>query len=506
MTHLVKSFTKLGWMVVFLVATYMLSRSSTINYSPDSWSYIDIARSLIDKNRDIGEILGVRDYSNEPWINDSFPFLWPLLLIPGIILLGPTAPVGGWLFVLLWLLTGRVLLSITRFFNLSDGIAPVWALVLLLLPGYLDEGHAGRSIPLTIFLLALSLYLLIRHNKSIIANSFLGITLGLCAANRFDSLLYGPVLIALAFVFRFIDLKRTILTFFCWSLFPMMWTLYSLTKLNGFYVTDNSRVGLSSLPTFVTDWPIESLSSDPNVIGLFVKAASNADTLARSLLSAFYIWIILIGVSLMITRLPPFKIHKKFRSLMKESPDNSDKNHLGLLVLAFTIFVFFLQVSLILFTGYGDKRYWAVFAFLLTYLTLVWFSEVVKSWALKYSSAPPLSLWVVIPLVFAVFGIAGAGYEFHKVANQATYDYSRLKCLKLIDGVSIVPGLEAFRIPATSNVRLATPPNNANSLSPQDWTDLAKKYSIKTWVNIDSNPPTKMPENASFILKEYNCP
>ena len=99
----IRRLTWLLWLIVGALAMMMLMRTSTIAYSPDSWSYVDIARSWIEPRGGVGSIQGTRDYANVPWIDDTYPMLWPLTLAPGILIFGPTAPVGGYIFVIIWI-------------------------------------------------------------------------------------------------------------------------------------------------------------------------------------------------------------------------------------------------------------------------------------------------------------------------------------------------------------------------------------------------------------------
>ena len=88
--------TNLFWLLVIFCASIMVFKTSVVAYSPDSWSYVDIARSFIEPDRGIGSIFGNRNFLSGPWWNDSFPFLWPLMLVPGIYVWGPSFPVGAY--------------------------------------------------------------------------------------------------------------------------------------------------------------------------------------------------------------------------------------------------------------------------------------------------------------------------------------------------------------------------------------------------------------------------
>lgn len=500
----------LGWGIVMALATIMLARVSTVAYSPDSWSYVDIARSLLETNRGVGEILGTRDYVNGPWRNDSFPFLWPVILMPGIAVAGAASPVGAILFVAIWLFTSAIMMLTARHLRLPHVLAPALALSLLAIPGYVNEGHAGRSIPLNLLLVASILFLLLRHRGNPWAALLVGVLLGMCAANRFDSLLYGPIVIILAFLFGYLTWKGAIAASCSWVIGPLAWAAYSQAHLGGVYVTDNGRVGLSPVPTFVTDWPAAVTQTDPTVLGLVGKMLDNLDVVAKSFFNSYRLWVVAAIVALIIAFIlvRPWRgsvADNVLRWFPREVPVDIRRWSYFLASLALALMV--LQAGLMLTTGYGDTRYWGTSGLLLLELLAVLSVAVGSAAAIGQDLKRRLAVVSLVSLLMmlAVIGLLKMGREYIQVADQGASDAVVTACIHEAQGVPMIAGMEAFRLPATTNLRAAIPPNNAADLSPEDWTDLAAQYGITLWINPSGDPEFAMPVNATGVLAEVVC-
>lgn len=499
-----------GWVVVLATALVMLARASTAAYSPDSWSYVDIARSLLEPNRGLGEILGTRDYVNEPWRNDSFPLLWSILLMPGIAVGGSASPVGAVMFVAIWLLTSVVMMLTSRHLQLPTFVAPILALSLLAIPGYVNEGHAGRSIPLNVLLVAASLFLLLRHRGYPWVALLVGVLMGLCAANRFDSLLYGPIVIILALVYGYLTWKGAIAAACGWVVSPLAWAAYSIAQLGGVYVTDNSRVGLSPVPTYVTDWPAAVPKADPTVIALLGKMLGNLDVVAKSLVRSYWPWVVAAILALIVGfALVQLRRASAADSVLRWFPKEVAVNirRWSYFLASLTLALMVLQAGLMLTTGYGDTRYWGISGLLLL--------ELVAALSVAFGSATVLGQdfrrrLVVVGLIsllviLAVIGVLQAGLEYRQTADQGALDAKITACMQEVDGVPIIAGIEAFRIPATTDRRAAVPPNNAADLSVEHWADLSAKYGITAWINPSGDPASAIPVNAAGILAEVTC-
>jgi hypothetical protein len=501
-----------GWVIVLVAAVVMLTRASTVVYSADSWSYVDLARSLFEPDRGLGEIFSTRDYVNEPWRNDSFPFLWPVILIPGIATWGAESPVGAVIFVAVWLLTSVIMMLTARHLQLPPFLAPALALSLLAIPEYVQEGHAGRSIPLNVLLMTASLYLLLRHGGNPWVALLLGVLLGLCAANRFDSLLYGPIVIILALVFGYLTWKGAIAAVCGWVVAPLAWVAYSLAQLGGIYVTDNGRVGLSPVPTHVTDWPAAVTQAEPGVIALMSKMLGNLDVLATSLVLTYQPWV-KAGVVALIVGIALVRVWRSSvaEAVMRWFPREVivDTRRWPYFLTSLTLALMALQAGLMLTTGYGDLRYWATSNVLLLELGAALSVAMGSAAASRQDFGRRLAVVGLTSLlvILAALGLRQVGREYRQTADQAASDARAIACITGVQGVPIVSGNgnEAFRIPATTDLRAAYAPLNAADLSAEHWADLAAEYGITAWINLSGDPANAMPVNATGILLEVAC-
>lgn len=502
------------WAVIALTAIAMTVQTSSVNYSPDSWSYVDIARSLTDPDRAIGSILGARDYVNEPWFNDSFPFLWPALLAPGIALWGPTSPIGGYLFIVVWLLTCLVVDRMARFLLLPRVAGPVLGLAVLGLPGYVDEGQSGRSIPLNVLLALSAAYVLLkmRDRDGFLLPLVLGTLTGLCAANRFDSLAYGPIFIFIAWRLRFMDWRQVAVASLTWVAFPLVWVGYSSARLGGIYVTDNGRVVTSPVPTFVTDWPGAVPDRAGGVPAVVARAFGNAHVVAWSVGHAFLWWMLAaLTASLVAIVLVQVRAGRCSRALARwiagarSRPQWRAVDLLAYLALGLGA----LQMLLMLASGYGDPRYWDT----TSSIVLVAIAGTAGSLCASTSveSLTRRRLWLVSTTsgfltLIAALGLLQTAQAFRTSADQTAGDAAVVSCISRVDGTVMFSGREAFRIPATTRFRAASPPANTAEMAAADWTDLKDQYGVVAWYNSSGGPEGQLPTAAEGILDDLECP
>ena len=55
-SRLMRAITVLAWVAVAVMVLFFVVRASTDSYTPDSWSYVDIARSFYESGRSIGDV------------------------------------------------------------------------------------------------------------------------------------------------------------------------------------------------------------------------------------------------------------------------------------------------------------------------------------------------------------------------------------------------------------------------------------------------------------------
>ena len=509
LTKLDRYLTTVGWMFVLLLAVFMFYSTSSKTYSPDSWGYVDIARSFFSSDREIGEIQGTRDYSNLPWKNDSFPMLWPLVISPFLqFSKEPALPIGAYLFVPIWLVTTFVFGRILREFGVSARWAAFGGMVLLAIPGYLDEGAAGRSIPLNLFLLTMAVWIILRNtdsgsHKEII---FVGVLLGLCASNRFDSLILGPIIIICALVAKLVSRLRAVIGLVFWSIFPIIWSLYSWFNFGKLFVSDNTRVATATQSKMITYWELPNTGAAFNFSEYSNRLADNLWLVIKVFLISYKPW----GIAIVFAFVISFSVlrFKIFNSKIMKDQEKSEvilnlsaqKVHfLGFSLISLG----FSQLMALIVTGYPDVRYWISTIALLFLFTLAYY-KCLQSRQSNFMAFSRLSLKLT------VFLIASAGVFFtveqYKAPFDSTINDKRvIDCLESIEGVAILTGMEAFRIPATSDLRAATIPGNWKLLSTEDWLQMQKQYGITAWLDLSRNKEFEIPINAKGVIKNVEC-
>ncbi len=217
-------------------------------YSPDSWAYVDLAKTLFSDFYRIGHA--------RSWLTGSysaaFPPLWPLVIALGQLAgLGPLCGLTiGWALVAasvaLLALAGR---------RAGAGVGPALVTGALLVwhPAFAEEVSAGRSLSLTIFLVA-ALAVSLTSTRPAWRAASAGMLLGLMVMTRFDSLLWA---VPIAALMGWRDGPRLLgLAFLTWLAALSPWILYSMVQFGTVFATDNSWVATSAVAgTFVTDYP-----------------------------------------------------------------------------------------------------------------------------------------------------------------------------------------------------------------------------------------------------------
>jgi hypothetical protein len=495
------------WGAVILLTLIMLLRASVLNYSPDSWSYVDIARSLFESGRLPGDILGSRDWTNRPWVNDSFPLLWPAIIAPGVAAWGPLAPVGAYAATAFWFATTVLLAFLGYSKRWNPAVAPLLGLALLALPGYVNEMHAGRSIPLAVLLTlgAVALALLARTSQR--PSGYLalaGLLLGLSAANRFDALFHGPLILGLALLLGIASVKGFLLALTAWSVGPIAWTAYSVRRLQKHYATDNTTVATSTTPTTVTAYPLDnSLRPEDWLVPWLGKLGSNLPLAQESLEQAFGLSIILAILSIGITvGLISLRNFRGTHGTSRLGP-HSIRDWFGLdcaFVFSAGTLLMLMQAILILTTGYGDTRYWATSGAVIT-LGIAVFG--MGGTARRASSPTAIATLVFLTLVAGV-AIPTAAVFYAIPSNPRPDDSALIECVsQATDDAVILPGLLAFRVPATSDIRASVEPSNSASLTRENWVEISRSFGVTHWVTTD--PDFILPVSAKGVMRVVNC-
>jgi len=498
------------WLLVFLVALAMLIQTSTLAYSPDSWSFVDIAMHLIDLDDGVGAVNGTRDFSNVPWVNDSFPFLWPLALIPGIMVLGPAAPIGGYLFILIWVATCVVMTGTAKALGLRGFIGPLAGMALLITPGFASEGHAGRSIPLNVLLIVSAIWVLLAMvRKPTTARALLlGVLLGLAAANRFDALAYGPLFILSALAFRFIKNREALIASLSWLFFPLIWAAYSVTHLGGLYTNESSRLALSATKIYPNFWFSGDVAAPLDFWGMagrmLMGVAALSDTLKMSL--------IFLGLGVLAVALGGAIVRLEISGALAVLQGNREKvfvdvSRFRIWLLSLLLLLASTQLIALIITGYGDPRYWGVSSAVIIEILLctVAINQRLNPAATSRKKEMSSTAAVVMLVILSSSGLANSAREYRNSGDQTALDAQLVSCLRELDGVAIAPGLAAYRIAATTELRVSAPPGNAGSLTETDWDELTSTYDLSFWAMTGDPDESAMPQAAQKTLTQVDC-
>lgn len=511
-SRLMRAITVLAWVAVAVMVLFFVVRASTDSYTPDSWSYVDIARSFYESGRSIGDVQIARQYVGEPWLNNSFPLLWPLLLSLPMRFTGPAAPVGALYFAPVFLLTALTIHAILRAVDKPRVLAPLASLILLAIPGYAGEGSGGRSIPLTVLLLLVSLYGLLKFRVAgrwpWLAMS--GLAAGLGAATRFDTLAFGPVLGLIALAIGWVGLRRLVLMLAFWAVGPLLWVAYSLTRLGVVYGSDNSHVVMNPELSGAGWWPIPFPGTPlDRLLGVVGRWAHNVSPTMVNFLQTL---VALLAISVLAASLSAFALAliRRWRpsgfALLTGREPGALLTDFRLLVLGVVLALFLVETVMMATTGYFEDRYWAGIGALVILQVCLFFDDAafaragsaVAGWA-----NTSIATFLVLAAVYGLM-ITGSGYTFNRDATAA--DASLVQCLQAAGGTPMMKDLRVFRIGATTDLRVAYAPNNVYKMTPADWQQLVDQYAVDRWVVTDETSEFVVSSKAAGLVTEVRCP
>ncbi|MEM1129221.1 MAG: glycosyltransferase [Pseudomonadota bacterium] len=364
-----------GWFapiaVLIVTVIIVLSGLASPAYSPDSWAYYELSKTVFD---DFYKFTHFRTYWSESEYSSSFPPLFAVLIAGTDATFQFGARTGYILCFAAFLAFAFLSERISRRSFDAPLIGLGVALVLLLDPRMLlSEMLGGRSIPIQLLLYAVVLMGMLHFSRlSILGAGLIGMVTGLAILNRFDAL-FLPALVAVGLLYLTRRPVLAVSIIFGASLAVSPWVAYSLTHFGTAFVTDNSTVAKAiDARAFVTDWWPSAQPSVSDDVGawlskLFRNTFGLMAALARvvfSLMSLSYLVALapLVAVIVLVRigngyRLPLFDtaLRERFRALV--------------------IFILIMLVILVpqILTGYFDRRYftafaWVVFLFLATRL------------------------------------------------------------------------------------------------------------------------------------------
>jgi hypothetical protein len=462
---------KIFFLLSFLVVTSLLGllfSASTRYFSPDSWAFLDVANGTTLNG--IGRIEGTRDFENSPWINDSFPFGFPLTqwVLKSGLGLSWELPIGVFTSLFFALLTFCFASHHLRKLGLPLYVAPLFMLALFSIPELVNDAIAGRSHWMATFLLVASLFILIDENVSGFQAFVSGAMLGALSLTRFDSLLYGPVICLVFAFYGRLKLKEASLTILGWSIGPMLWSAYSLVNFGKLYSVDSGHIAKSQSNIRITDYPTKEIENQIGISLPWMEKVLHNFSGATQSANNFYSWLILpICVSILIFII--WKQHNNYHGLNAKNASKDSANIV--LVVAGSIFVItFLQQSL---TAYLDARYWILSA---VALVLSLSLRVATNFHLSDHSYPKILITVLA--LIGVLSIAPA-IDLQTKETSGSQFASISDCLKDAKGSTLVfdHNLSAG-IAASTGLRTVMMPSNFREMSQSDWGRLVSTYDV----------------------------
>jgi len=279
-----------------LLGGFALAMRGHLAFTPDSWTYYELARSLPG---DFYRLHLTRQFQFTSPYGASFPPLWPALIALADALTGAGPVVAFWLaaltaglFAVLSEAAGRRCFA-TRWIGLAA------AVLILSHGGLIDEITGGRSIPLQLCLYAALLWVLAGPDgwRRWALAGLLG---GLAVMNRFDAL---PLAVALAGAVAAMAGRRCAaagagyLGALLIALTP--WIAYSRLRFGRWFVSDNGGIAFSAdRQAYVTDWwprPQPTLFDAPG--DWLLKVSGNAMRLVPEMvvspgISTLVVWLV----------------------------------------------------------------------------------------------------------------------------------------------------------------------------------------------------------------------
>lgn len=282
--------------VAVLVGGFALAMRGHLAFTPDSWTYYELARSMPG---DFYRLHLTRQFQFVSPYGASFPPLWPMLiaLADGLTGAGPVvaywlAALSAGLFAVLSEAGGRRCFA-TRWVGLAA------AVLILSHAGLIDEITGGRSIPLQLCLYAALLWVLAAPDGAR-RWGLAGLLSGLAVMNRFDAL---PLAVVLAGAVAVLARRRWLAAgaVYIGALLIVLtpWIAYSRLRFGRWFASDNGGVAFSpDRQAYVTDWwPAPQPTAFDAPVDWLLKVAGNALRLVPEMvvspgLATLMVWLV----------------------------------------------------------------------------------------------------------------------------------------------------------------------------------------------------------------------
>src|SRR5262249_37402334 len=223
-----------------------LSAKTIGHFSPDSWSYFELSRSVFTQ---FYRVATIRQFSFAAPYGVSLPPLQPVLMGAWNLAVRSGVYAGTWIDLIVALLTFPLLVALGRRLAASDAPGIFTAAALFGSPWYLDEVMGGRAIPLAILLFVVLLLLLhraladARPERTAVAA---GIVAGLIFEARFDFLLPAIAIGAALAAGRTREGSRLTAAYFGGLAVAVApWVAYSAIRVGVPFASDATRAATS---------------------------------------------------------------------------------------------------------------------------------------------------------------------------------------------------------------------------------------------------------------------
>ena len=334
----------------------LVSITGTNAYSPDSWSYYELAKTFFNGN--FYQFNTYRSYFSYE-TSASFPFGYPALLavINSIFIWNPVN--AAYFNVLLASISVILIQRISIHLKLSSIASLALIIGLTFFPAYMDEIVSGRSIPLAVVLTLTGILILLKSDSSyklILAGTFFGISVLV----RFDFLFHAWLGMTLTLFLFKRNLTGYIYSNIGFFIGISPWIIFSYLYFDKIWISDNSWVTISAKSAYVLDYPAHAsttLFDDP--ITWLKKLSENGVRVVRQATHGLHDQPLI----LLLVTYSAIYASRKRKTLYD-----------------YKLFIFVSLVALFasllpyLLTGYVDKRYFAM-PFFYTLILLVILSE-----------------------------------------------------------------------------------------------------------------------------------
>jgi hypothetical protein len=320
------------------------------SFSPDSWTYQELARSL-GGNAPYQPVLLRSFWSLEH--SAAFPPGYPLLLHLLHMVFGSSPYVAVWSCVFLALLTPLIAARLARTLGVATEAGLLAGVALLGFAGYFEEVISGRSVPLAVAAVLGGLILLLEA-RTVWRAMAGGALLGFACLVRFDQVPLMLLILGYAW-WRGIRPREIAVAALAALAAMSPWMVMSWQYFGSLWASDNSWVALSSTPANVHHFPAASpgtMFSDPlgfagkclvNVVRLGYHGLRSGIPAAPHVVALLVLWA---------------------WHAWRERGDSALRRHAGLLIISFA------ALAPQVLTGYAATRYLCLQLLLVSLLCL----------------------------------------------------------------------------------------------------------------------------------------